>query len=175
MGEQGSSAGAGTTWSAPSDEDETVLDLSTPRPSIDLTSARAAQRYSDWAERLRAKRRRDQAHIRGTDIPDPVAPSHWGSDTLIGGSTSNDTGPAPFAPDWSDTTRWLGVLGLGPGATSEQVGLAFRNLAKVHHPDRWAEAEAEVQEHHSEEMLRLNAAYQALRAALPGLTASRSD
>ena len=59
------------------------------------------------------------------------------------------------------------MLGLGPGATADEVAAAYRQLAKVHHPDRWAEADPEVQRHHGEEMLRVNAAYHALRPHLP--------
>ncbi len=156
------------------DDDEVVIDLSrdaTPTgPTIDLTDSAAAQRYSDWAERLRAKRRRDQAHILGTD-PDgvgrPTEPIHWSSDNLLGGDSGTNTGPAPLIPGTSDPLRCLGVLGLGPGATTDEVAAAYRTLAKLHHPDRWAEADPEVQRHHGEEMLRVNAAYHALRPHLP--------
>ena len=53
--------------------------------------------------------------------------------------------------------------GLEPGATQDEIALAYRGLAKVHHPDRWAEADDATRHHHSEEMLRVNAAYRALR------------
>jgi DnaJ-domain-containing protein 1 len=156
------------------DDDEIVIDLSRDArfgsPTIDLSDRAAAQRYSDWAERLRAKRRRDQDHIRGTE-PDGLGstggPTQWGSDNLLGGDASAHTGPAPLIPGTSDPLRCLGVLGLSPGATADEVANAYRQLAKVHHPDRWAEADPDVQRHHGEEMLRVNAAYHALRPQLP--------
>jgi DnaJ-domain-containing protein 1 len=131
----------------------------------DTNTDEAARRYADWAERMRSKRRRDQARIRGTDAPRPAGPAHWGADTVIGREASHDTGPGPVVAGSADATRCLGVLGLGPGATPEQVTLAYKKLAKIHHPDRWAAADAAVQEHHSEEMLRVNAAYQTLRTS----------
>jgi DnaJ-domain-containing protein 1 len=160
---------------APTIDDDGVVpdlggDTAFAGPTTNLTESAAAMRYSDWAERLRAKRRRDQAHIRGTDPNGPgrpAGPTQWGSENVLGGDAAPNTGPAPLIPGTSDPLRCLGVLGLTPGASSDEVALAYRRLAKVHHPDRWAEADPEVQRHHGEEMLRVNAAYHTLRSRLP--------
>jgi hypothetical protein len=52
----------------------------------------------------------------------------------------------------------LSVLGLGPGATPEEIGEAYRRLAKRWHPDRAAGAEAEAR------MAQINVAHDLLRA-----------
>ena len=131
-------------------------------PNVASTSAGA--RYSAWADRLREKRQRDQAHVRGVDAADP-RPS-----PLERSHRHRSAGPARggrpvLAPAPGEADRQLGVLGLEPGASAEEVNLAYRRLAKVHHPDRWAEADAATRRHHSEEMLRVNAAYRALRTS----------
>jgi hypothetical protein len=134
----------------------------------DRSDTPAGQRYSAWADRMRAKRQRDQAHIRATQsAPDPL-PGYWSEETVIGRPSAIGDEPLADAPEPRQIARCLGVLGLDPGATSEQVALAYRRLAKVHHPDRWAEAGDAVQLLHSEQMLEVNAAYRILRDRLTG-------
>jgi DnaJ-domain-containing protein 1 len=128
------------------------------RDAPEVQGEAAAQRYADWAERLRAKRRRDQDHIRGTDAT-TADPGHWHADTVMGGDHV-----AGHAPVQQDAVAALGVLGLAPGASVDEIALAYRRLAKLHHPDRWAEAPPEIQGEHAEAMLRINAAYRSLRA-----------
>jgi hypothetical protein len=53
----------------------------------------------------------------------------------------------------------LGVLGLPPTATPQEIAAAYRRLAKEWHPDRGGGAEAERR------MAEINAAYDVLRAA----------
>jgi DnaJ-domain-containing protein 1 len=137
--------------------DELIVDP----PDIDLTSTPAAERYSAWADRLRDKRRRDQARIRG-DQADGAGGSHWNADTVIGRPGEHEFSTPGLPVPSSEVAARLGVLGLEPGATPEQINLAYRRLAKVHHPDRWAEADEATQRHHSEAMLRINGAYRAL-------------
>jgi DnaJ-domain-containing protein 1 len=128
---------------------------------IRLDDDRAATRYSDWAERLRAKRERDQAHIRGTDA-DPGPASHWSADALRDAG-AGDPWASGAEPDGADRVAAFGVLGLTPQATEDEVALAYRRLAKAHHPDRYAAAPADVQAEHAEAMLRINAAYGVVR------------
>jgi DnaJ domain len=52
----------------------------------------------------------------------------------------------------------LSVLGLKPGATSEEVGEAYRRLAKQWHPDRGGGPEAQLR------MAQINVAHDLLRA-----------
>ena len=65
--------------------------------------------------------------------------------------------------DPSRRCRLLGELGLAADASPEDVAGAYRQLAKQHHPDRWAEADEATQQRNAEEMLRVNAVYRALR------------
>ena len=99
-------------------------------PTIDLTDRAAAQRYSDWAERLRAKRRRDQAHILGTEPDGPGSPGRsrpTGRPTTCSAATRRPTPDRRrCSPVSSDPLRCLGVLGLDPGATGDEVATAYR-------------------------------------------------
>jgi DnaJ-class molecular chaperone len=54
------------------------------------------------------------------------------------------------------------VLDLRRGATREEIAAAYRNLAKVHHPDRWANADEEIRRHHEACMAAVNRAHEAL-------------
>ena len=65
--------------------------------------------------------------------------------------------------DPSRRSRLLGELGLPAEATSDDIALAYRQLAKLHHPDRWAEADEATRQRNAEEMMRVNAVYRALR------------
>lgn len=61
-----------------------------------------------------------------------------------------------------DPRRWLEVLGLGPGATKQQVDQAYRDLVKVWHPDRF-ESDPSLRLKATEKLRELNAAYDGLR------------
>ena len=120
----------------------------------------AAQRVADWAERMRAKRRRDQARILGDDaMAGPDGSGYWAAEDVLGDSRRSATSAGT-----ADRVECLGVLGLGASATSDEVAVAYRRLAKLHHPDRWASADPAVQDEHAEAMMRINAAYHALRS-----------
>ena len=147
MGERGSDRG----WLGAGQATPTIDDADAADPA-------AAQRYADWAERLRAKRRRDQAHILGDDLDGTQQPGYWAADDVI--TDSRRTAVVAGSPD---RIECLGVLGLDPGASSDDVATAYRRLAKTHHPDRWAAADPAVQQDHAEQMMRVNAAYHALR------------
>ena len=61
-----------------------------------------------------------------------------------------------------DTLRALRVLGLPPGAGAEEIKTAWRDLARVWHPDRFAH-DARLQKKASDNLQRINQAYEALR------------
>lgn len=128
---------------------------------LDLTAAGEAERYSAWAGRMRAKRDRDQATILG-DRPQPAA-DNWSTASTIGMGGEDHPLIDHARPDDWETARALEALGLDRRAGSAEMAAAFRNLAKLHHPDRWAEAESDVQREHAEAMLQVNAAYRTLR------------
>jgi hypothetical protein len=122
-----------------------------------------AERISAWADRMRQKRERDQAEILGRTAPKATSAGYWSSEHVSSGDDPVDE-PGVVA-DPSRRARLLGELGLAGEATSDEVVLAYRRLAKQHHPDRWAEADEATRDRNAEEMLRVNAVYRALRVS----------
>lgn len=62
--------------------------------------------------------------------------------------------------------QWLHVLGLGAGAAgSGEVKEAYKRLAVVWHPDKWAGASGAEQRHASEQFQLVQRAYEGLRGA----------
>lgn len=59
------------------------------------------------------------------------------------------------------------VLGVPAGASAQEVTQAYRALAQIYHPDRYADAAARVQAEATRRMQAVNAAYATLRAAQP--------
>ena len=82
--------------------------------------------------------------------------------------TPRDTPPPKAEPDEPQPvelgpTRAHQVLGVRLGASWQEVGRAYRNLALMHHPDRVAGMEPEAREYSEERMKEINAAYDELR------------
>jgi hypothetical protein len=55
------------------------------------------------------------------------------------------------------------ALGVGKGASVEQIGAAYRELARTHHPDKVASLEPEVREYSERRMKEINVAYAELK------------
>jgi DnaJ like chaperone protein len=55
------------------------------------------------------------------------------------------------------------TLGVAKGASAEQIGAAYRELARTHHPDKVASLEPEVREYSERRMKEINAAYAELK------------
>jgi DnaJ-domain-containing protein 1 len=55
------------------------------------------------------------------------------------------------------------TLGVGKGASVEQIGAAYRELARTHHPDKVASLEPEVREYSEQRMKEINIAYAELK------------
>jgi len=127
----------------------------------------STERYSAWADRLRDNRTRAQATIRGTETADETGEpgANWSAEAVLGDDDPVDD--PGVAPDQMRVSRLLSELGLEADASCADAALAYRNQAKVHHPDRWVEADDTTQAHHAEEMLRLNAVWRALKSQLP--------
>ena len=139
---------------------------------LDLTDDAEAARYSAWAGRMRDKRDRNQAEILGE--PDPPVTDNWSAASVLG-TGAEDRPLTDLSPsDRFETARALEVLGLDASAGAGDVATAFRTLAKVHHPDRWVEADGTVRRHHAETMLQINAAYRTLRTETTGQVGVRT-
>ncbi len=66
-----------------------------------------------------------------------------------------------------EARRALRVLGVAPGSTPEEVRRAWRDLAQVWHPDRFAD-NARLREKAQGNLQRINEAYEALKGGVPG-------
>lgn len=150
-----------------------------PLPTIDLDALtrqdelldagqRAAQ-YNDWAERMRAKRQRAKAVYAGTagadagTAPEAGAPSYWTADAVFAEGRRVADNEVPSRPNPWRVQELLDVLDLRDDATPADVNRAYRQLAKQHHPDRYADADDDVRRFHEERMADINLAYATLR------------
>ena len=59
------------------------------------------------------------------------------------------------------------LLGIAPGASREEVTEAYRALAQIYHPDRYAEATPRVQAEAHKRMQALNAAFEQAKRGAP--------
>jgi curved DNA-binding protein CbpA len=57
----------------------------------------------------------------------------------------------------------LRTLGLEWSASADDIEVAYKRLAKVHHPDFHHDADEATRRDHAERMQRVNDAYEALR------------
>ena len=119
-----------------------------------------AERYNEWAERLKAKRRRLT-----NDLDGSPAPSNWSTDALFEESrrVEDDELHSDRRPNPWRVQELLAVLDLREGATAAEVGMAYRRLAKVHHPDHFVEADLDIQEYHAHKMREIIRAYRTLQ------------
>ncbi len=60
-------------------------------------------------------------------------------------------------------SRSIEILGLKPGATREEVDTAYRDLAKVWHPDRFS-GNPRLQKKAEEKIKEINAAYEYIKS-----------
>jgi DnaJ-domain-containing protein 1 len=111
--------------------------------------------YSAWRERMRSKSQRNRTLFSEAEAEAEPAPrsTYWDAESLFRDSDVVEA---------ADTDH-LAVLDLREGATQGEILRAYRNLAKLHHPDRYAEADAETRQYHDDCMRAINEAYAALR------------
>lgn len=139
----------------------TLGELGGPPMNAEDEKAKAA-RYNDWAERMRDKRMRAQEQARL--IHDRTAPpSYWNSDALYEESRRLDHEELHERPNPWRVSELLAVLDLRDGASPHDIGDAYRKLAKVHHPDRFVEADEEVRAFHEQKMRAIIDAYATLK------------
>ncbi len=65
-------------------------------------------------------------------------------------------------------TALLAQLGLGKDASWADVNVAYKRLAKEHHPDRNADKNPHTAQHHLDQMLELNRVHRTLRSLMSG-------
>ncbi|MGB0405290.1 MAG: J domain-containing protein, partial [Fusobacterium sp.] len=70
----------------------------------------------------------------------------------------NTFGGNPF----EDKSKYYSVLGLQSGASKEEIKKAFRDKAKMHHPDKFSNETQEVKDYHEEKFKEVNEAYNKL-------------
>lgn len=136
-------------------DDDATIDLDEPG----LTTYRAAQ-YREWAERLRVKREVAKDRIRGAASTEP--PTYWRTEDVYRESQrlADEEVPQRADPIVQDL---LAVFGITGDPSPRQVEVAFRRLAKEHHPDRHVGADDATRAYHLEQMRRINEAYSRLR------------
>lgn len=120
-----------------------------------------ASKYSDWADRMRAKRSRSQAIYEPET--EQQTPNYWAVDNLF--LDSERLGQAELAsrPDPTIVHELFSVLDLRDGASEDEICTAYKRLVKKHHPDRYVEADEQTRTYHEERIRDINAAYHALK------------
>lgn len=154
-------AGAGTATPPRADanpwEDRPTLSQMTSSYAPSADEDARAERYSDWAGRMREKKARLHQEQDG-----PVA-SYWTTDALFEESRRLEHEELHDRPNPWRVQELLAVLDLRTGATPTDIGDAYRKLAKQHHPDRFVQADEETQRFHADKMISIAAAYRTLK------------
>jgi hypothetical protein len=124
-----------------------------------VSNRREAARFARafGARDLREKRRKDEP---------PGAASGEASDRPSSNGQKNQEGKHRSAEELereARLSRARKTLGVAKGASAEQIGAAYRELARTHHPDKVAHLEPEVREYSEQRMKEINAAYAELR------------
>lgn len=132
---------------------------------IDLTTTTLTADYGAWRERMRAKAERNRTLGQATSGTGTTGtgPGRGGASGARGYWSAEQV-YADSARVRDEQADLLAVLDLRDTAGPRDIALAYRRLAKMHHPDRWAGADAETRQHHEDCMRAVNEAYQALRA-----------
>jgi DnaJ-domain-containing protein 1 len=119
-----------------------------------------ADRYRDWAARMR-----DRKAAAGAGTPDtpPSTAGYWTAEALFADSRRVEAEENRSTPNPWRVRELLAVFDLRDGATTAEIGTAYRRLAKQHHPDRYVQADPDTQEFHADRMRRIIDAYHELR------------
>lgn len=113
---------------------------------------------------MQEKRARTQAMVAGPQPSEATERAHWSTDALFAESRLVEEHETVSRPNPWRTRELLSTLDLTEGASFDDISLAYRRLAKTHHPDRFLDASDDVREFHAQKMLDINAAYRSLKA-----------
>ena len=122
------------------------------------SDADKSARYTDWADRIKEKRSRLASDQAGAPTP-----SYWTTDALFEESRRVEDDEILSRPNPWRVAELLATLDLREGASTSEIGEAYRRLAKKHHPDRFLDAEPAIQEFHAEKMRDVIVAYRTLK------------
>lgn len=77
-----------------------------------------------------------------------------------GNGSYYNQGSSSYQNPFEDKTKYYAVLGVQPGASKEEIKRAFREQAKKHHPDKFANESQEVRDYHEKKFKEINEAYE---------------
>ncbi len=69
---------------------------------------------------------------------------------------------AGYQNPFEDKSKYYTILGVQPGATQEEIKKAYREQAKKHHPDRFANETQDIKDYHEKKFKEINEAYEKL-------------
>ncbi|MFA6708801.1 MAG: DnaJ domain-containing protein [Fusobacterium sp.] len=75
-----------------------------------------------------------------------------------GNGSRNTFGSSPF----EDKSKYYRTLGIQEGASKEEIKKAFREKAKMHHPDKFSNEPENIRNDHEEKFKKINEAYNKL-------------
>ena len=79
-----------------------------------------------------------------------------------GGYYNQGNSYSSYQNPFEDKSKYYTILGIQPGASKEEIKRAYREQAKKHHPDRFANESQETRDYHEKKFKEINEAYEKL-------------